>query len=171
MVIRILKIRKNRKNIRILEHGADETEIRRASVPRPTGVTVISWLYVLWGLLGFAGGIGTATMLQSTPVKMEVSAWEIVVQIVLSGASMIAGVGALNVKPWSYLLLVMVSWAWLLANFWFFITVGIELMRESGEHAIVVMVNVMLFVVPAILVLTYLYRKRAKDYFARISQR
>ena len=154
-----------------MEDGADETEIRRMSVPRPTGVTVISWLYILWGLLGLAGGVGTATMLQSTPVKMEVSAWEIVLQIVLSGTSMIAGVGALNRKPWSYLLLVIVSWAWLLANFWYFMTVGIELMRESGEHAIVVMVNVMLFVAPAILVLTYLYRKRTKNYFTGVSQR
>ena len=143
--------------------------VRRASVPRPTGITVISWLYILWGLLGFAGGIGTATMLWSTPVQIEASAWEIALQIVLSGVSIFAGVGALNVKSWSHLLLVTVSWAWLLANFWFFLRVGIDLMQDSGEQAIVVMVNVMLFVAPAVLVLTYLYRKRTKEYFNRNS--
>ena len=108
-------------------------------------------------------------MLWSTPVQIEASAWEIALQIVLSGVSIFAGVGALNVKSWSHLLLVTVSWAWLLANFWFFLRVGIDLMQYSGEQAIVVMVNVMLFVAPAVLVLTYLYRKRTKEYFNRNS--
>ena len=168
MVIRILKIRKNRKDIRILEEGAEETGVQRASVPRPAGITVISWLYILWGMFGLAGGIGTAIMLQSTPVQVKVSAWEIALQIILSGCSIIGGIGALNIKAWSYLLLITVSWVWLLVNIWFFLTVGIGLMQESGEHAIVVLINFLLFVAPAILFLTYLYRQRTKEYFSKI---
>ncbi len=145
---------------------------------RPTGVTVLGWLAIVFGALGLvvavtavfgalalmalgagavgAGGVAGGAALAGSAVLLVVLAiWT----ALLCAVEITFGVGALQLKPWAWTLGMIWTWVSIASNI-----VTLVANRGSG------LVSTILGVLVAIAILYYLYTDEVRAAFGKTSQ-
>ena len=145
---------------------------------RPTGVTILGWVAVVFGAIGLVVGVmavfagmalmalgagvagvggvvGGASIAGGAFLVLALAVW----MAVLSAVEIAFGVGALQLRPW----------AWTLGMIWTWVSVAssiLSLVANRGSG----LVSALISIIVAIAILYYLYTDEVKAAFGKSSQ-
>lgn len=130
---------------------------------RPTSVSVISWVYIVFGtVLLLTGALALSVLFMDRSFSL-LQINDLFFQFLIAIAAVVSGIGGLQGKPMARKAMIVISWILLILSLSLFNEV-VDIMDSHFRTAMMI-INLLFYVVPIIIILLFLSKTHVKQYF------